>query len=153
MSITFTATDTPAYEPGVYTAKLKELETAESSIVDEKTGQKGLYMKWTFELLDDEYTGQTLRANSSMNFGPSAKARKWAEGLLGRKIESGESIEEDDLLGKRADLMVTLKETDRGTFAQVESVNPVRKKRTAQEQKKVDDAQKLNDEDLADLPF
>ena len=32
MAITFTATDSVDYEPGVYQAKLKELETAESSI-------------------------------------------------------------------------------------------------------------------------
>ena len=129
MTITFTATDSVDYEPGVYRAKLKELETAESSIVDEKTGQPGFYMKWTFELLDEGYEGHTLRGNSSMNFGLRAKARQWAEALLGRRIESGESIDGDDLIGKEGDLMVRLEETDRGTFARVESVNPVRRKK------------------------
>ena len=43
MTITFTATDGADFEPGVYRAKLKELETAEISIVDEKTGQPGFY--------------------------------------------------------------------------------------------------------------
>ena len=146
MTITFTATDGADFEPGVYRAKLKELETAESSIVDEKTGQPGFYTRWTFELLDEGYEGHTLRGNSSMNFGPRAKARQWAEALLGRRIESGESINEDDLIGKEGDLMVRLEETDRGTFAKVESVNPVRKKRT----KPV--AEGL-DEDLEEAPF
>ncbi len=53
MTITFTATDGADLEPGVYRAKLKELETAESSIVDEKTGQPRFYLKWIFELLDE----------------------------------------------------------------------------------------------------
>ena len=130
MTITFTATDGADFEPGVYRARLKELETAESSIVDEKTGKPGFYLKWIFELLDEGYGGHTLRGNSSMNFGPRAKARQWAEALLGRRIESGESIDEDDLVGKEGDLMVRLEETDRGTFAKVESVNPVRRKKT-----------------------
>ena len=130
MKITFTATDSADFEPGVYRASLMELETAESSIIDEKTGQPGFYTKWTFELLDEGYEGHTLRGNSSMTFGPRAKARQWAEALLGRRIQSGESIDENDLIGQEGDLMVRLEETDRGTFAKVESVNPVRRKKT-----------------------
>ena len=145
MTITFTATHGADFEPGVYRAKLKELETAESSIVDEKTGQPGFYTRWTFELLDEGYEGHTLRGNSSMNFGPRAKARQWAEALLGRRIESGESIDEDDLIGMEGDLMVRLEETDRGTFAKVESVNPVRRKTKAV-------AEGL-EEDLDEAPF
>ena len=131
MTITFTATDGADFEPGVYRARLMELETAESSIVDEKTGKPGFYLKWIFELLDKGYEGHTLRGNSSLNFGPRAKARQWAEALLGRRIQSGESIDEDDLIGKEGDLMVRLEETDRGTFAKVESVNPIRRKSKA----------------------
>jgi hypothetical protein len=154
MGVTFTATDSIEYEPGVYRARLKELEVAESSILDEKTGQPGLYMKWTFDLLDDGYEGHTLRGNSSMNFGPRAKARAWAEGLLARKIESGESIDEDDLIGKECDLMIRMEETDRGTFARVESVNPVRKKKgTRKEEEKTDKAVEEAEKDFDDIPF
>jgi len=81
-----------------------------------------------------------------MNFGPRTKARQWAEALLGRRIQSGESIDDADLIGKEGDLMVRLEETDRGTFAKVESVNPVRRKKT----KAV--AEGL-DEDLEEAPF
>jgi len=150
VAITFTATDSVDYEPGVYQAKLKELETAESSIVEEKTGQPGLYLKWTFELLDEGYEGHTLRGNSSMNFGPRAKARQWAGALFGRRIESGESVDEYDLIGKVGALMVRLEETDRGTFAKVESVNPVRKKKTKAVPNAAAD---VPDEDLKEAPF
>jgi len=139
MAIKFTATYSGDYAPGVYRAKLKELETAESSIVDEKTGQPGLYTRWTFELLDEGYEGHMLRGNSSMNFGPRAKARQWAEALLGRRIGRGESIYEHELIGKEGDLMVRLEETNRGTFPKVESVNPIR--------------QKGPDEDIEEAPF
>ncbi len=84
-----------------------------------------------------------------MNFGSRAKARQWAEALLGRRIESGESIDENDLIGKEGDLMVRPEETDRGTFAKVESVNPVRKKKT----KVAPLAAEIPDEDLEDAPF
>jgi hypothetical protein len=86
MSISFTATDTADYEPGVYRARLLDMEQAEGSAVDEKTGQPRIYVRWTFELLEEGYEGRTIRANSSANFGPMAKARAWAGVLLGRAV-------------------------------------------------------------------
>jgi hypothetical protein len=150
MGHTFTATDSVEYEAGVYRAKLIDLETLKGSIVDEKTGQPRMYMKWTFELLEDGYDRQTLRGNSSLAFGPRAKARQWAEALLGRRIESGESVNEDDLIGKECDLMVRPEETDRGTFAKVESVNLLRRKKDKAE--KVQPTE-VPDEDLETAPF
>lgn len=133
MSVSFTATDTPDYEAGIYRARLVGLETAEGSVLDEKTGRPRPYIKWTFELLEEGYEGRTIRGNSSTNFGPQAKPRAWAEALLQRTIAAGEQVDEDDLLGKECDLMVTLEETDRGVFAKVDSVNPVRHRKTRTE--------------------
>jgi len=130
MSISLTATDAADYEAGAYRAKLIDLETAEGSVVDEKTGQPRPYIRWTFELLEEGYEARTIRGNSSTNFGPQAKARAWAEALLGRKITAGEQVSEDDLSGKECILMVTLEETDRGVFAKVDSVNPIRQSKT-----------------------
>lgn len=130
MSVSFTATDTADYEAGVYRARLVDLETAEGSVADEKTGLPRPYIKWTFELLEDGYEGRTIRGNSSMNFGPLAKARAWAAALLRRAIAAGEQVGEKELLGRECDLMVTLEENDRGTFAKVDSVNPVRQRKT-----------------------
>jgi hypothetical protein len=133
MSVSFTATDTADYEAGVYRARLVDLETTEGSVVDDKTGRPRPYIKWTFELLEEGYEARTIRGNSSTNFGPQAKARAWAGALLGRTIAAGEQVGEDDLIGKDCDLMVTLEETDRGVFAKVDSVNPVRQRKTRAE--------------------
>jgi hypothetical protein len=130
MGVSFTATDTPDYEAGIYRARLVDLETAEGSVVDEKTGRPRPYVKWIFELLEEGYEGRTIRGNSSTNFGPQAKARTWAGALLGRMIAAGEQVGEDDLIGQVCDLMVTLEETDRGVFAKVDSVNQVRQRKT-----------------------
>jgi hypothetical protein len=133
MTISFTATDAADYEPGVYRARLIDLETAEGSVVDEKTGRPRPYVRWTFELLEEGYEARTIRGNSSTNFGPQAKARAWAGALLGRAIAAGEQVDENDLIGRECVLMVNLEETDRGTFAKVDSVNPVRQRKTKTE--------------------
>lgn len=146
----FRATQEQQFDDGIYRAKLVEMEDAEGGVDD-----KG-YVKWTFELMDEEYTGQSLRANSSLNFGPRAKARGWAEALLGRRIESGEEIGEEDLVGCVADLMVKNAETENGVFARVESVNPVRKKKqkpAAQEEKKPEPEEADDSEEWEDIPF
>jgi hypothetical protein len=41
---------------------------------------------------------------------------------------TGERIDEADLVGKECDLLVALERNDRGTFAKVESLTPVRKR-------------------------
>ena len=144
------ATDAVEYEPGIYRAKVKDIVEQESPFLDDNTGEKKWQYVWTFELLEDGYEGQTLRGWSSTAFGPRAKARAWAEHLLGRKIVAGEKVSTDDLIGKECDLMLTLKETDRGSFANVDSVNPVRKKKAKAESK---EAPEVPAEDLERAPF
>lgn len=144
-------------EPGVYRAKLKNIEEAERANFD--TGEPEACRDWTFGVIEEGHEGTTLKGRTSMSFGPKSKAREWVEGLLGRKIEVGEKLGLEDLLGKECDLSVVHKETDRGTFANINSVNPVRKKSRATEraeaaqirdardgQATVDEA--LEDEDL-----
>jgi hypothetical protein len=128
MSVSFTATDSADYEPGVYRARLIGMEQAEGSALDEKTGQPRIYIRWTFELLEEGYEGRTIRANSSTNFGTMAKARTWAGVLLGRMVETGERIDEADLIDRECNLLVALEKNDRGTFAKVETLTPLRKR-------------------------
>lgn len=145
----WTAEAAQEFDEGVYRAKLIDLEEAEGGIDD-----KG-YIKWIFELLDEEYEDQTLRANSSKNFGPSAKARAWAEALLGRRIETGETVGNNELIGLKGDLMIRNKETDSGTFARVESVNPVRKKAKKKDEPKQEEEfenGQMDNPDSEDLP-
>lgn len=159
MGITMKAVDGVDYDPGVYRAKLQKVDEQESQFTDETTGEPKWQYIWTFELLEEGYEGNTLTGWSSTNFGPRAKARAWAEALIGRQITSGENISGDDLVGKECDLMITLKQSDRGTFAKIESVNPVRKKKGKTE--KIDPSKaaaeakqpEVPEEDLDDAPF
>lgn len=157
----FEATET-VMEPGAYRAQLKKVEEAEGSNFD--TGEPEKYRRWTFEIVEEGYEGTELLASSTMAFGPQSKARGWVEALVGRKIERGEKISKDELIGKEVDLGILLKETDRGTFPRVNSVNPVRKKSRSTEQaetKKVKDVRDGrapvdggdNDEDFDSIPF
>jgi hypothetical protein len=152
MSVSFTATDKADYEAGIYRARLVDLEMAEGSVVDEKTGRPRRYIKWTFELLEKGYEARTIRGNSSTNFGPQAKARAWAGALLGRAITAGEKLGENELIGKECDLMITLEETDRGIFAKVDSVNPVRQTNTRAEAKPAEQPT-VNRSDFGDMPI
>jgi hypothetical protein len=151
-------------EPGVYRAKLQKIEENERPNFD--TGEPEPCRDWTFEVVEEGFEGQTLRGRTSMSFGPRSKAREWVSGLLGRKIEQGDRIEEDDLIGKECDLSIVHKETDRGTFANINSVNPVRKKPRAQERAEVKQVADVRDgrvpvepldpateEDLGEAPF
>lgn len=149
-------------EPGVYRAKLQSIAEAERSNFN--TGEPEPCLDWTFEVTEEGHEGQTLRGRTSTSFGPSSKARAWVEGLLARKIEQGERLDLPDVKGKPCDLSVKHKETERGTFANIESVNPVRKKSRKAEQMESKQARDAlegrqpvadspNDEDIEDIPF
>lgn len=157
----FEATEV-SLEPGAYRARLRGIEEADGSNFE--TGDPEKYRRWTFEILEEGFEGTELLASSTMAFGPRSKARRWVEALLGRKVESGEKIGLEDLQGLEVDLGVVLKETDRGSFAKIDSVNPVRKKRRAADQaetKRVRDerdgrapiAEKPQDADLEEMPL
>lgn len=73
-----------------------------------KEGTNGLFIKWewTFVCHEGEYAGLNVRGNSEPRFtsedtpsGNLALARPWAEALLGRVMQLGESIDTDDLIG------------------------------------------------------
>jgi len=142
-------------EPGVYRAKLKTIEEAERSNYD--TGEPEACRDWTFEVVEEGFEGTSLKGRTSMAFGPRSKAREWVEGLLARKI-AGEKLGLDDLLGKECDLSIVHRETDRGTFANISSVNPVRQKSRKAERAEFDrvaksrEAQALNDAESEELP-
>ena len=110
-------------DQGVYRAKLVELQ--------EDEGQFGSFVKWFFELLEEDYDGQTIRGQASgpESFTAATKMWQWAQALLGRAIQPGENIDLEDLIGNECMLTLGHKETERGTFATVDAVNPVRRKK------------------------
>ena len=114
-------------DQGVYRAKLVELQ--------EDEGQFGPFAKWYFQPLEEDYKGQTIRGQTSIpeSFTAATKMWQWAQGLLERAIQPGESIDLMDLIGKECMLTIGHKETDRGIFATVDAVHPVRRKKPKKE--------------------
>lgn len=109
------------YEPlpaGLYVGKLLDIEPRESA--------NGEYRRWSWEILDGPYAGQKVFANSSTNFGPQAKARRWIENVLGRELEGGEQIGVEDLVGDKHHVMVENIKRDGRTFDNVSAVHKYR---------------------------
>jgi hypothetical protein len=64
-------------------------------------------------------------ANTSEKFSTTAKARRYAEGLLGRPITEGEELSPAELYGRKCLLVVTIDTlTDGGSVNGVEQVLP-----------------------------
>jgi hypothetical protein len=81
---------------GTYEATLLSI-TLQEPKPEVGTGQP--YLRWTFCVYDpDEHPdGAEMIANSSLMFGPKAKARRWAQTILGRMLEPGEELDTDEL--------------------------------------------------------
>lgn len=150
MALKFDAEVYEALDEGVYRAKLAGLE--------EDEGEYGPFVKWYFQILEEDYEGQSVRGQSSIpkSFNSATKMWQWAQGLLGRAIQAGENIDLEALVGKECMITIGHKETDRGTFARIDAVNPVRKKKkkpapapVVEEEDDDDD----EDDDLDKAPF
>jgi hypothetical protein len=85
----------PDYTPvpgGIYPARFEGTEDRDS--------ERGGYVRWGCRIADGEYAGRMVFGNTSTNFGPLAKARKWLESMLDRRIEPGEEVDPADLIGE-----------------------------------------------------
>jgi hypothetical protein len=119
----YRATDYEPVPPGLYTARLEQIEEA--------TSQHGAYYPWIFVIEDEgEFRGRKVRANVSDKFGPSSKARRWCEQMIGRAIRKGELFDTDVLLGQSYHITVSnTPEDERGrVYDNVEDVHRVRPK-------------------------
>ncbi len=135
-------------DQGVYRARLVNLQ--------EDEGQYGPFVKYFFEFLEEGYECQTIRGQSSIpeTFTAATKMWQWAQALLGRAIQPGEDIDLEDLIGNECMLTIAHKETDRGTFATVEAVNPVRRKKPKrQPDPEPVEEDEEDDDELASAPF
>jgi hypothetical protein len=97
--------------------------------VFEKDGEKEdrSFLIWHWGFSEEGFEDVTITSVSSAPpWGPKAKARKWAGAILRRTLGDDEKFNEDDLKGKPVILNIVLKETDRGTFAEVDSLSQVR---------------------------
>lgn len=121
---------TPAYEPGIYRAKLVSIEAGTRNNFD--TGEPEACREWTFKLLEEGFEGGEVQARTSMAFGPRSNARKWIEALLGgRKLQAGDKTTSDELAGREVDIVL---ETTESGYSKVAEVHPVRRKGRATEQ-------------------
>ena len=120
---TYTATDYEALAPGLYTARLENIEEA--------TSQHGTYYRWCFVIEDAGELGERkVYANVSDKFGPQSKARRWCEQMIGRAIRKGEQFNTEVLLGHSYHIMITnTPEDERGrVYDNVENVHRIRPK-------------------------
>jgi hypothetical protein len=119
MAFTFKAT---AYEakvkPGLYPGSL--------TAIDERENDQEGYLIWRFAVKRDDGQDAEVSVSSSRKFSPSAKARKFAEALLGRPIQKGEELAPASLYGKPCQLLVSIQPLDDGGSRNIiEQVLPV----------------------------
>jgi hypothetical protein len=132
------------YEPmemGPYRARVKSYEEDEM--------QFGPCFKWYFEITEEgEYEGKVLSGITSQAFNPKSKLYQWVQGIMGRTIKAGETIDLDDLVGKECMLNIGHKVKERGTFEVIDGVNPVRRAKA-----KVPGTDAETEKEIDDIPF
>jgi hypothetical protein len=129
VTLSFTATGATKYVPGPYTGQLVNIEK-KYKIVENEDGEREdrPYLRWIFEILDEGFEGKTLSVLSSTSFGVGpagpAKARHYAEAILGRELAIGENFSAEDLYDKPVTIHVDNEKTGRGTFARIVEIAP-----------------------------
>jgi hypothetical protein len=129
VTLSFTATGATKYVPGPYPGQLVKIEK-KYKIVENEGGEREErpYLRWIFEILDEGFEGKTLSVLSSTSFGVGpagpAKARRYAEAILGRELSIGENLNAEDLYDKPVTLHVDNEKTGRGTFARIVEISP-----------------------------
>ena len=88
----FKAPDYTPVPPGIYTGRFEGTE--------ERDSERGDYVRWGWRIIKGEFAERVVFGNTSTNFGPQAKARKRLESMLNRRIEPGEEVDPDDLIGE-----------------------------------------------------
>ena len=127
-SLSFTATGATKYVPGPYLGQLVKIEKKFKLVEKDGEREDRPYYRWIFEILEKGFEGQTLSVLTSTSFGvgPSgpAKARKYAEAILRRPLEIGETFTAEDLYNKPVTLHIDNETTGRGTFARIVEITP-----------------------------
>jgi hypothetical protein len=130
MTLEFETTSGVQWEPGPYEGHLTKIEKRFKQFRNEEDGtvENRDFLIWYFGIDEEGFENVTLTAVSSNSWGPKSKARAWANAILRRELEDGEKFTADDLYNKPVIINVVLKNKSNGTFAEVESLAPVRKK-------------------------
>jgi hypothetical protein len=128
MTLSFTATGATKYVPGPYLGQLVKIEEKFKLVENDGEREDRPYYRWIYEILEKGFEGQTLSVLTSTSFGVGpagpAKARRYAEAILGRPLEIGETFTPEDLYNKPVTLHIDNETTGRGTFARIVEITP-----------------------------
>ena len=128
MTLSFTATGATKDVPGPYLGQLVRIEEKFKFVEKDDGKEARPYYRWIFEILEEGFEGQTLSVLTSTSFGVGpggpAKARRYAEAILGRPLEIGETFTAEDLYNKPVTLHIDNETTGRGTFARIVEITP-----------------------------
>jgi hypothetical protein len=128
MTLSFTATGATKYVPGPYLGQLVKIEEKFKLVENDGEREDRPYYRWIYEILEKGFEGQTLSVLTSTSFGVGpagpAKARRYAEAILGRPLEIGETFTPEDLHNKPVTLHIDNETTGRGTFARIVEITP-----------------------------
>jgi rubrerythrin len=120
--LTYEQMDYEPMEMGSYKAVFTRFEEDEM--------EHGPVFKLYFKIANDEpHEGKELSRLVSQKFNPKSNLFQTVQGLLGRPIRPGEEIDLDDLLGRPCVLNIGHNVKERGTFKQIDGVNPARKRK------------------------
>lgn len=138
MGLEFETTGSISFEPGPYEGHLLRMEKRSKQFTNKDENGKEVvedrsFLIWHFAIDEEGYEDVTLTAIRSVSFGPKSKARRWAGNILRKKLPDNVKLREDDLKGHPVVLNVDSEETERGTFAKVVDLSPVRSKRPAKQ--------------------
>lgn len=99
-------------------------------------GQFGPQVKFTFDVKDSG--GRQLLGWASMTGSTNGKLFKWAK-AFGMDVEPGDALDTDDMIGKTAIASVVIKTKEDGTeFNKIDSIRPLKVKKSESEGKKAD---------------
>jgi hypothetical protein len=114
--------------PGPYLGQLVKIEKKFKLVEKDGEREDRPYYRWIYEILEEGFEGQTLSVLTSTSFGVGpagpAKARRYAEAILRRPLEVGETFTPEDLYNKLVTLHIDNETTGRGTFARIVEITP-----------------------------
>lgn len=111
---------------GTHIASLKSIELLPNQ--ENPFGEPQDRFKWIFELADikdEEGKPVELQVRTSTFFTPKSKAFQTATGILGVQPPNPKTFDIESLVGKRCQVFVKNKTTDRGTFSEIKDVVPI----------------------------
>jgi hypothetical protein len=144
--LTYEQMDYEPMEMGSYEAVFTRYEEDEM--------EHGPVYKLYFKITNDEaYEGKELSRLVSQKFNPKSNLFQTVQGLLGRPIRPAEEIDLDDLIGGSCVLNIGHNVKERGTFEQIDGVNPARRKKAKPKPPPEREEGNEEDDDFDAAPF